>query len=270
MRLRFVLLWFEQSLIMVRPRKHLWLMSVALPAVLVLAVTTELVAADAAQAKKPKWFVREGVEKHEKELVGTLHLKPMHETLSINFYLAKAEGTEEQKELADSCTSSSISGITITGGEPGKAEFGKVIISGCSESLSEPCTVASSSETVTLEHLKGELVYHNSGGGVAILFDPAEYSISLKCRFAKSCPRIGTEKIKTEFLPHEDSFAYAPLVEDGFSQLYLEYESESGGKSAEIHNSGTGLVEANRVGYEFSILQELEGAPAEDKEVKAE
>jgi hypothetical protein len=206
---------------------------------------------------------------HEHELVGTLKLKPHLTTLAINLSLAKAEGVEEQKELDDHCKNSKIEGIAITGGEPGKVEFKKIVISGCEEALAERCTVASPSETATLENVKGELAYVDGGSGVGILFKLVEYTLGLRCK--GHCPEIENEKIKTEFLPDVGpTFAYSEFPEDTFSPLFLEYLSNPKSEKAEIHNSGKGPVEANRVGYEFGLLQELEGASSEDKEIKAE
>lgn len=197
-------------------------------------------------------------------------MKPMFK-VPIILSLGKAKGVEEQTYLDDDCFDSTLEGITIAGGEPGRVEFGTVIITGCSEATTERCTVASTSESATLEHVRGELVYHDSGGGVGILFEPVSYTMKIRCKDEKPCTyTTGDEYITSEFLPHVDSFAYSPLVEDIFSPSFLGYEHESRGTAMEIHNTGEGVVEANRVGYQFSILQELESAPVEDKEVKAE
>jgi hypothetical protein len=228
----------------------------------------QLVRTPTAQAQPPRWYVRESAGVHEKELTGTLHLHLFLELSSVNLYMGIAEGVEEHKELADSCTNSTIEDIVIIGGEPGEVEFGKMTISGCSESLVTRCHIASTSEAIDLHDVRGKLVYDEMGGGVGIAFDPVEYSVMVRCKNGK-CNVLGTENVRSELLPHLDSFAYAPLLEDGFSQLYLEYEADYGGTSSTIHNTGEGPIEANRIGYEFTILQQLEEAPTEDKEIKA-
>jgi hypothetical protein len=224
----------------------------------------------AAQARDPKWHARESAGKHEHELSGELHLRPVDETLSIKFYLAKGEGVDEETELAVGCHDSSIEGATIAGGTPGTVKFKKITISGCEEALTEPCTVKSSTETVTLENVDGELVYSGRGSIIRVLIKPVKFSIGVVCKDGR-CPNMGTENVDGGILADISAdFVYSEFVEFSFSPLDEEYEEDSSGADAETALGGTGPIEANRGGFEFSLVDKLEAPPTEDKEVEAE
>jgi hypothetical protein len=237
--------------------------------VLICVSTAGLVAAQPAAAKVPKWFAREAAGKLEHEFTGTVNLKPVVALTKINFYIESSPS----KDLADGCNKSSVEGVSVTGGEPGTMKIKKLVLSGCEEALSEPCTVKSSSESVTLENLSGELVYYKSKSAVAVKFQPVEFLIGVKCKSAPRCPGMGeTEHVKTEFLLHlANSFAFTSEFLDTASLLFTEYETNSTGTKTEVQNTATGRIEGDVAAYEFELREKpAEGTPAEDSEFKAE
>jgi hypothetical protein len=234
-----------------------------------IGLTMLLAVAGSAYASAPKWFAREAVGQPEHELSGTIKLKPVG-IVKLSIYL---EG-EGNIDLADGCNASKVEGVSITGGSPGTAKINKIVLSQCEEALSEPCTVKSTTESLTFENLTGELVYTGAGnsGPVAIRFAPKEASIGVKCKTPPKCPGMGTtETIRTEFLPHvSNSFTYGTEAIWSFSRLFAEYFNNSTGKREAVVNTAKGPVERDVAAYESSLHLEPEEAPAEDHEIKAE
>lgn len=233
-----------------------------LVALLALAALCCCLGIGVGNAQAYKWFVRESAGVHEHELSGTLPLKIHTFSGKINLYLELINGSEKQIMLADGCNKSELKGISLVGGTPGKVEIERLTISGCEEALTEPCTVASSSETATIEHLDGDLV-GGPAATVAVLFESKEFSLGVKCG-----SKTGTEKIKSEFLPGVGPYlSFAPLTEQKYSRLqqYLNSKEEAVDPQSEV----SGPVCANMASYEATLLLEPEGT-SEEKEIKVE
>jgi hypothetical protein len=232
-----------------------------------LAITAFSVMSTAvAHASPPRWFVEESPGVHEHELVGTLNLSVFQFGGNINLYLEQlGGGGEESIELADDCSESSFEGVSLIGegaSKPGRVEIETLRIGGCSEALSEPCTVASSSESATVHNISGELV-RALGSRIDVLFEPVKFSLDVKCGSSS-----GTEKFEIQLLPNVDAFAYSPLTEQLFSSIgneYLNAEEEV----VDAQSGASGPACANMTEVSTSVLYEPNGG-SEIKEIKAE
>jgi hypothetical protein len=239
-----------------------------IPWVILISTLLIGVLAQGAVAANPKWFVREGIAKHERELSGSLKLKQLNAAESVDYFVN--EGTF--KFVHDDCTKSRIEELVVTGGSPGTAKISKLVLTGCEEFISSDCRTASKTEEITAEKLKGELVDGLTAGTVYLHVVPPSqpfFKVKLIC-FGTEC----TIQFKGSILV-EPSRGYVVNPPFSFSPNFTKFKNNSTGKEEEAVLTSEEILCGDESGLLTMTLQntidtKLVEPPPETKELKAE